>query len=117
MNNNFNLESMKWNKVELDGPPPACRLDFATCTFTLKVLTSSQDAQEVVAEEAQRAKDVLDQHIRQGSAGSVRSAGSAGSQRSLPEESNKSGMNLLPWASLFKNCKTHVFRVCRLFNL
>ncbi len=74
--------------MELDGPAPACRLDFAMCSVSLRVAPSggAGDAGDVSAARDQ-AKETLDEELRRmGSAGSGRSAGSAsstGSQRSV----------------------------------
>ena len=77
---------MKWSRVELEGPAPACRLDFAMCNVGLRVGRATADSTDDMNTARSQAKDALEHQMRIGRGGSARtagSAGSAGSQRSL----------------------------------
>ena len=70
----------------MEGPAPACRLDFAMCSIRVHVPSTGPDCTGNMNTVRNQAKEVLEQEMRMGSAGSVRSVGSggsAGSQRSL----------------------------------
>ena len=76
----------KWSRVDLEGPAPSCRLDFAMCSIRVHVPSTGPDCTGNMNTARNQAKEVLEQEMRMGSAGSVRSVGSggsAGSQRSL----------------------------------
>ncbi len=79
------LVTNKWQKVEIEGPPPACRLDFGACAVRLSVPAQPSDNTPALVASRLQAKEVIDSQ-RLGSADSVRSmasGGSAGSQRSI----------------------------------
>ena len=71
--------TLKWTPLPLDGPSPACRLDFAMCTVKLRVPAETQETNEEMTATRINARDVLDSQLRLGSAGSGRSLGSVGS--------------------------------------
>ena len=74
---------MKWTTVNLEGPPPACRLDFACCVIRLFVPLAPPTSSEEMCQTSQQAMEILGQQLRMGSAGSAHSVGSAGSSRSV----------------------------------
>ena len=85
-NVDFFSATNKWSRLELEGPAPACRLDFAMCSINFHVPSMSPDRTGDMNTARSQAKEVLEQEMRMGSAGSVRSVGSggsAGSQRSM----------------------------------
>ena len=57
-------ETMKWSKVELDGPPPACRLDFGVCSVRMKVPLRPPDDIEDIAASSLQAKEVIGSQLR-----------------------------------------------------
>ena len=89
--NDFFSATNKWSRLELEGPAPSCRLDFAMCTISLRAPSLGPDSTGDMNTARSQAKEVLEQEMRMGSAGSVRSVGSggsAGSQRSLASASS-----------------------------
>lgn len=70
---------MLWTKVELQGPPPACRLDFGMCQVSLfRSLTRVTDDQDLVTQ-VQQTKEILDRELKPGSASSRDSRQDTGS--------------------------------------
>lgn len=70
---------MLWTKVELQGPPPACRLDFGMCQVSLfRSLTQVTDDQDLVTQ-VQQTKEILDRELKPGSASSRDSRQDTGS--------------------------------------
>ena len=84
-------DSMKWYSVDIQGPPPACRLDFGMCSIKMNFIPDidaneqenlvDETSAEEVAASGRLAKEVLEQQLRMGSAGSGKSLGSAGDSR------------------------------------
>ena len=55
---------MKWAKVQLEGPPPASRLDFAACTVKLRVpLHAAETVGDIVGTSLQ-AGEVIGTQVR-----------------------------------------------------
>lgn len=74
-----NSASMLWTKVELQGPPPACRLDFGMCQVSLFwSLMRVTDDQDLVTQ-VQQTKEILDRELKPGSASSRDSRQDTGS--------------------------------------
>ena len=71
---------MTWSRVELQGPPPACRLDVALCVAQLRVPRAAGGQGEPraqggggsgdLASTSGHAKEVLERELKPGSASS-----------------------------------------------
>ena len=59
-----------WTKVEIQGPAPPSRLDFAMCAVTLKRANGAPADTADIANTSQHAKEVLEQELKPGSASS-----------------------------------------------
>ena len=58
------LETQKWSKTELGGPPPACRLDFGVCKVRMRVSIRTPDDTEDIAASSLQAKEVIGSQVR-----------------------------------------------------
>jgi hypothetical protein len=67
----------QWTKIDLQGPPPGCRLDFGMCLINLKRSVVTTDTTNDVVNATKQAKDVLEREMTK--------PGSASSRTSCPE--------------------------------
>ena len=63
---------MTWSRVELQGPPPACRLDLAVCVVELRVPRHGllDQGSGDLSSTSGHAKEVLERELKPGSASS-----------------------------------------------
>lgn len=71
------IVTSQWTKLELQGPPPACRLDFGMCVIQLRRNLVTMDTASDVVSATKQAKDVLEREMAK--------PGSATSRSSCPE--------------------------------
>lgn len=71
------LVTSQWTQLTLEGPPPACRLDFGMCVIQLKRSLVTVDTSSDVVTATKQAKDVLEREMAK--------PGSATSRSSCPE--------------------------------
>nr|KAG5712460.1 hypothetical protein BaRGS_011434 [Batillaria attramentaria] len=64
--------AMAWTRIELQGPPPACRLDFALCVVELRVPRKGAPTQGTgeLTQASGHAREVLERELKPGSASS-----------------------------------------------
>ncbi|XP_041370079.1 rab9 effector protein with kelch motifs-like [Gigantopelta aegis] len=72
LDDTYKLDTVKlaWTKVDIQGPPPPSRLDFAMCAVTLNRDKHSAGDTADIANTSQHAKEVLEQELKPGSASS-----------------------------------------------
>jgi len=80
----FDLSNQKWSNIKDDGPPPACRLDYGYCSIKLVSRAVKDNQSSELKAAGQHAKDVIDQQLRKGSAGSENS--DQGATASMPKD-------------------------------
>ncbi|XP_069120568.1 rab9 effector protein with kelch motifs-like [Argopecten irradians] len=86
--------SMVWTKMELQGPPPACRLDFGMCYLELERSFPDTAEDDDIVGATLEAQEVLDRELKPGSASSRGSSvkpGSASSRESFSLRDLKPG--------------------------
>ena len=72
----FILVSLQWTKLDIQGPPPPCRLDFGMCVVELRRRLHTESTSEVVSATKQ-AQEVLEKEMAK--------PGSASSRSSCPD--------------------------------
>ena len=70
------LVTLTWTKLDIQGPPPPCRLDFGMCVIQLRRSLPTESTSEVVSATKQ-AQDTLEREMAK--------PGSASSRSSCPD--------------------------------
>ena len=85
---------MQWSKVDLQGPPPACRLDLGMGVVTIRRPYPSLPQPDDIVDLTAQAQEVVDRELKPGSASSRDSGmkpGSASSRESFSLRDLKPG--------------------------
>ena len=61
----FNFpDTLKWSRVDIEGPAPACRLDFGMCVIKLKVPLYSNESVDDIVGNSLQAREVIGTQLR-----------------------------------------------------
>lgn len=95
----------QWTKIELQGPPPACRLDFGLCVIRLRRNLVAMDTGTDVVTTTKQAQDVLEREMAK--------PGSATSRSSCPEFGFNGNIYVIMHMKKDFRCSDHQFALSK----